>query len=121
MTGKTQEDHCQNLETVLTRLSQAELWLKSSKCTFFKPGVEYLGHRIDKRGLAVPQRPQGASDSGRPRPAERGGTAFLPGPNQLLWPFPAWVSDNIVGSLQTIAEGIAVLVEGGAMEGIPAC
>ena len=45
VTGKTLKEHRQNLETVLTRLSQAGLRLKSSKCTFFKPEVQYLGHR----------------------------------------------------------------------------
>ena len=51
VTDKSLKKHCQNLETVLTRLSQAGLRLKSSKRTFFKPEVQYLGHRIDKRGL----------------------------------------------------------------------
>ena len=40
VTGKTLKEHRQNLETVLTRLSQAGLRLKSSKCTFFKPEVQ---------------------------------------------------------------------------------
>lgn len=51
ITGKTEEDHLCNLERVLTRLEQAGLRLKRSKCAFCLPSVQYLGHQISANGL----------------------------------------------------------------------
>ena len=51
ITGKTQDEHCRNLETVLSRLTQAGLRLKRNKCVFFQKEVAYLGHKIDKQGI----------------------------------------------------------------------
>ena len=51
VTGQNTEEHLKNLEEVLSRLQQAGLRLKSSKCVFMSPSVEYLGYHIDKDGL----------------------------------------------------------------------
>lgn len=51
VTGATEEEHLQNLERVLTRLEQAGLRLRRSKCVFMAPKIEYLGYVIDKQGL----------------------------------------------------------------------
>ena len=51
ITGNTVEEHLKNLDEVLRRLQTAGLRLKSSKCLFMAPSVEYLGHVIDSAGL----------------------------------------------------------------------
>ena len=51
VSGKTPEDHMQNLEAVLERLEQAGLRLKRAKCLFMFPSVEYLGFQISAKGL----------------------------------------------------------------------
>ena len=51
VSGKTPEDHMQNLEAVLERLEQAGLRLKRAKCLFMLPSVEYLGFQISAKGL----------------------------------------------------------------------
>lgn len=42
--GNSDKAHLDNLETVLTQLGAASFHLKQSKCMFFLPEVEYLGH-----------------------------------------------------------------------------
>lgn len=43
----TDEAHLRALEEVLTRMEEAGLCLKKSKCVFMADSVTYLGHRID--------------------------------------------------------------------------
>ena len=50
VTGKSQQEHLENLTRVLNRL-EAGVTLKRHKCTFAAPSVEYLGHVIDQEGL----------------------------------------------------------------------
>ena len=49
--GQSTEDHLKNLEEILSWLQQAGLHLKTSKCVFMSPSVEYLEYHIDKDGL----------------------------------------------------------------------
>ncbi|XP_062404761.1 uncharacterized protein K02A2.6-like [Sardina pilchardus] len=51
LTGPSEEVHLQTLSQVLTRLEEAGLRLKRSKCVFMAPAVEYLGHRVSAAGL----------------------------------------------------------------------
>jgi len=51
VTGVTEAEHLQNLEEVLKRLQANGLRVKSQKCHFMEPSVEYLGHRIDGKGV----------------------------------------------------------------------
>ena len=51
ISGKTDEDHLENLEAVLSRLESNGLRLKKEKCELMKDSVDYLGHRLDKNGL----------------------------------------------------------------------
>ena len=44
--GRTQAEHFQSLEEVLSRLEKAGIRLKRSKSVFQTPEVTYLGHRI---------------------------------------------------------------------------
>ena len=51
VTGANDQEHLQNVEQVLERLSHQGMRLKESKCSFLMPSVDYLGHRIDASGL----------------------------------------------------------------------
>ena len=51
ITGASEEEHLQNLSAVLSRLQEAGLRLKKSKCYFMADSVEYLGRVIDSEGL----------------------------------------------------------------------
>lgn len=51
LTGLDKADHLRNLDTVLTRMEEAGLRLKHSKCTLLQEEVEYLGHRVDVQVL----------------------------------------------------------------------
>ena len=49
--GSSEEDHLKTLEGVLSKLGEAGLMLKRSKCVFMVPSVEYLGHHISSEGI----------------------------------------------------------------------
>ena len=51
VTGVNSDDHLQTLEAVLTKLEEAGIRLKHSKCSFMLPSLEYLGHKISSKGL----------------------------------------------------------------------
>ena len=51
ITGETEEEHLHNINTVMSRLKQAALTLRKSKCHFLLEKVEYLGHNISEKGL----------------------------------------------------------------------
>ena len=57
ITGRTQDEHCHNLETVLSRLTQAGLRLKRNKCVFFQKKVAYIGiQNRQKRAFTLMER-----------------------------------------------------------------
>ena len=49
--GATESEHKSRLQAVLTKLQNAGLKLRLSKCSFRVPAVSYLGYRIDSSGL----------------------------------------------------------------------
>ena len=51
ISGATDQEHLDNLEEVLSRLSQHGLRANSSKCEFFKERIEFCGHEISKLSL----------------------------------------------------------------------
>ena len=51
ITGKTDQEHLNNLSVVLQRLAMAGMKLKPEKCSFMMTEVEYLGHKISAKGL----------------------------------------------------------------------
>ncbi|MEO0454665.1 MAG: reverse transcriptase family protein [Verrucomicrobiota bacterium] len=53
ITGKTLEEHLQNLEVVLSRLESAGLKLKPTKCQVLRSKVNFLGHVISSEGVEV--------------------------------------------------------------------
>ena len=48
------QEHLEHVEKVLTRLEEAGLRLKPSKCAFAQEQVEYLRHMLSARGVSKP-------------------------------------------------------------------
>lgn len=46
VTGRTDEEHLQNVDSVLTRLEEARMRVKRNKCEFMLTEIEYLGQKI---------------------------------------------------------------------------
>ena len=51
VTGKTDQEHLENLKMVFQRLSENGLKANVEKCKFFKEKVTFCGHEIDRNGL----------------------------------------------------------------------
>ena len=51
VSGKTDEEHLENLESVFKRLQDAGLKANKEKCEFFRDRVQFCGHEIDREGL----------------------------------------------------------------------
>jgi hypothetical protein len=51
--SKNEEEHAQHLRIVLTRLREHQLYAKFSKCAFWLEEIQFLGHVLSTRGIAV--------------------------------------------------------------------
>ena len=51
ITGTTREEHVQNLRNVMARLQKFGLRINASKCKYFQPELEFLGHMITPLGI----------------------------------------------------------------------
>ena len=51
MSGNTQIQHDQRLETVLDRLARAGVTLNADKCVFSQSSVRFLGQIVDAEGI----------------------------------------------------------------------
>ena len=51
ITGRSTEEHLQNLEKVLEKIQAVGLRLNRDKCFFMQQRIEYLGHVIDETGI----------------------------------------------------------------------
>ena len=51
--GRTFVEHLRKLQSVLQRIRESGLRLKSSKCYFFRHKVQYLGCIISREGVAI--------------------------------------------------------------------
>ena len=51
ISASTPEEHLDNVKQVLKRLEQYGIRARKSKCAFMCTAVEYLGHRVDSKGL----------------------------------------------------------------------
>lgn len=51
LTGKFNQEHLENLEEVLKRLDSVGLKVKSRKCQFMIPAVEFLGRKVTAEGI----------------------------------------------------------------------
>ncbi|CAI5467973.1 unnamed protein product [Closterium sp. Yama58-4] len=49
--SKTKEEHVQHLQKVFEVLRREQLYAKQSKCEFFLPDVEFLGHVVSASGI----------------------------------------------------------------------
>ena len=68
ITGRTEKEHLATLNRVLQRLSDKGLRLKKSKCVFLVDSVDYLGYRLDKKGLhPLPDKVKPILDTPAPR------------------------------------------------------
>jgi hypothetical protein len=50
---KNKEDHAEHLWTVLTRLREHQLYAKFSKCMFWLEEIQFLGHVLSAKGIAI--------------------------------------------------------------------
>ncbi|GJU70372.1 putative reverse transcriptase domain-containing protein [Tanacetum coccineum] len=50
---KTKQEHEEHLKIILELLKKEELYAKFSKCEFWIPKVQFLGHVIDNKGIHV--------------------------------------------------------------------
>ncbi|GJZ79171.1 putative reverse transcriptase domain-containing protein [Tanacetum coccineum] len=51
--SKNKQDHEEHLKIILELLKKEELYAKFSKCEFWIPKVQFLGHVIDNKGIHV--------------------------------------------------------------------
>jgi hypothetical protein len=51
--SKNEEEHAQHLRIVLMRLREHQLYAKFSKCAFWLEEIQFLGHVLSARGIAV--------------------------------------------------------------------
>ncbi|GKC98166.1 putative reverse transcriptase domain-containing protein [Tanacetum coccineum] len=51
--SKDKEEHEEHLKAILELLKKEELYVKFSKCEFWIPKVQFLGHVIDCQGIHV--------------------------------------------------------------------
>ncbi|GKE27991.1 putative reverse transcriptase domain-containing protein [Tanacetum coccineum] len=51
--SKNKEEHEEHLKLILELLKKEELYAKFSKCEFWIPKVQFLGHMIDSQGIQV--------------------------------------------------------------------
>ena len=68
ITGTADEEHLQNLDTVLARLKEHGVRLKRGKCSIWKPSVDYLGHHVDAKGIhTAPEKVSAITQAPEPR------------------------------------------------------
>nr|GFC65395.1 putative reverse transcriptase domain-containing protein [Tanacetum cinerariifolium] len=51
--SKDEKEHEEHLKTILGLLKKEELYAKFSKCEFWIPKVQFVGHVIDSQGIHV--------------------------------------------------------------------
>ena len=51
--GRTFDEQLERLDEIFSRLRQANLKLKPSKCSLFRRQVEFLGHVVSEKGIAM--------------------------------------------------------------------
>jgi hypothetical protein len=51
--SKSEEEHAEHLKIVLTRLRDHQLYAKFSKCEFWLKEVQFLGHVLSAKGVAI--------------------------------------------------------------------
>eukprot|EP00731_Ephydatia_muelleri_P032647 Em0024g191a len=68
VTGKTRQQHEQNLRAVFQRLQQYGLRVNLPKCRFFQESLEFLGHNVSSEGIRpTKERVEGIQNAAVPR------------------------------------------------------
>ncbi|GJR99171.1 putative reverse transcriptase domain-containing protein [Tanacetum coccineum] len=68
--SKNKEEHEEHLKLILELLKKEELYVKFSKCEFWIPKVQFLGHVIDSKGIHVdPAKIESIKDWASPKSA----------------------------------------------------
>ena len=68
ISASTPEEHLDNVKQVLQRLEQYGIRARKTKCAFMCAAVEYLGHRVDSKGLhTLESKVTAVMDAPRPR------------------------------------------------------
>ncbi|XP_061341629.1 uncharacterized mitochondrial protein AtMg00860-like [Gastrolobium bilobum] len=66
--SKRKEEHAEHLRIVLQLLREKQLYAKPSKCEFWLPEIQFLGHVIIDKGVAVdPSKIEAVVDWERPK------------------------------------------------------
>ena len=77
--SKTEEEHKEHLKIVLQELQDHQLFVKFSKCNFFKDKIQYLGHVVTKEGILVdPEKIKAIKDWPVPKDVIDGNCQLLP-------------------------------------------
>nr|GFA11177.1 putative reverse transcriptase domain-containing protein [Tanacetum cinerariifolium] len=70
--SKDEKEHEEHLRQILELLKKKELYAKFSKCEFWIPKVQFLGHVIDNQGIHVdPAKIESAKIGHLPSPQQR--------------------------------------------------
>ena len=75
--SETAKQHLKHIQIVLTRLKQAKLMLKKSKCSFFKQELHYLGHLLTTNGIKPQTEKIKAISEMKPPKNQKGVREFL--------------------------------------------
>ncbi|GKC90853.1 putative reverse transcriptase domain-containing protein, partial [Tanacetum coccineum] len=68
--SKNKEEHEEHLKLIMELLKKEELYVKFSKCEFWIPKVQFLGHVIDSKGIHVdPAKIESIKDWASPKSA----------------------------------------------------
>ena len=75
--SKTFDEHVEHIEAVFSRLRDAGLKLKMSKCEFLKKEVKYLGHVVSQSGLKLDEDKVSAIKNMAPPTSVKGVRSFI--------------------------------------------
>ena len=75
--SETAKQHLKHIQIVLTRLKQAKLMLKKSKCSFFKQELHYFGHLLTTNGIKPQTEKVKAISEMKPPKNQKGVREFL--------------------------------------------
>ncbi|GKG12073.1 putative reverse transcriptase domain-containing protein, partial [Tanacetum coccineum] len=68
--SKNKQEHAEHLKLILELLKKEQLYAKFSKCKFWIPKVQFLGHVIDSQGIHVdPAKIESVKDWASPKSA----------------------------------------------------
>ncbi|GJV02408.1 putative reverse transcriptase domain-containing protein [Tanacetum coccineum] len=68
--SKSKQEHAEHLKLILELLKKEQLYAKFSKCEFWIPKVQFLGHVIDSQGIHVdPAKIESVKDWASPKSA----------------------------------------------------